>query len=50
MKESFRLNRHLVDGDKTYDCWVLSKQRFDRTNREEVQQLFLQSLEKIKRI
>ncbi len=54
MKEWFRLNRHLVDVDnvnvgKAYDIWIMVKYPFDRTNAQEIQQLFLYSLEKMTR-
>jgi ribonuclease P protein component len=54
MKEWFRLNRHLVDADnvnlgKAYDIWIMIKYPFDRTNAQEIEQLFLYSLQKMTR-
>lgn len=54
MKEWFRLNRHLVDVSnvnikKTYDIWIVSKHQFDRTNVQEIEQLFLYCLKKMTR-
>ena len=60
MKEWFRLNRHLVnvndvnninniDVGKAYDIWIMVKQPFDRTNVQEIEQLFLYSLKKMTR-
>lgn len=54
MKEWFRLNRHLVNDsnvnmNKAYDIWIVIKHKFDRTNVQEIEQLFLYSLKKMTR-
>jgi RNase P protein component len=54
MKEWFRLNRHLVNVNKVnmrqaFDIWIVIKHRFDRTNAQEIEQLFLYSLKKMTR-
>ncbi len=51
MKEWFRLNRHLIDtgAKKTYDIWIVVKQKFHRAKARESQELFLDALKKINR-
>jgi len=54
MKEWFRLNRYLVNANngnmkKTYDIWIVMKHRFDGTNVQEIEQLFLYCLKKMTR-
>ena len=49
MKECFRLNRYLMDSDKTYDLWIVTKKRFDESNVEKIRELFVYCLKKISR-
>lgn len=55
MKEFFRLNRHRLDNSgnaeerRTYDLWILSKQKFDRTQYRDMRHLFIQALKKVNR-
>jgi RNase P protein component len=49
LKEWFRLNRRLVPGNRTYDCWIVVKQKFERTDMPEINRLLTSVLEKIDR-
>jgi hypothetical protein len=54
MKEWFRLNQYMVNVNnvnvgKAYDIWIVVKHPFDRTNIQEIEQLFLYSLKKMTR-
>ena len=47
MKELFRLNQGLV-GSK-HDLWIVMKKRFDREQSAGIEQMFLESLERIEK-
>jgi len=49
LKECFRLNQHLVEKKKNYDFWIVTKKRFDKSNVQEIRELFIHSLNKISR-
>jgi ribonuclease P protein component len=45
MKEWFRINQHRLSGN--WDLWVIMKKPFDRQNAAEVEELFLENLNRI---